>query len=297
MMNYKYVDENFKGKTILVTGGTQGLGRSLSRELVKNQANLIVCARSKASIDSLIADFELVKQVGQKIYATVTDVSKSDEVDELYENTKTIFGKVDILINNAGVIGTIDRFLDADFEKWKESININFIGSALMIKRFLPDMLEQKYGKIIQLSGGGATAPLHGMSAYASSKIAIVRLIETLSREYFNSGVEFNCVAPGLLKTRLLHEMLDAGPDKIGDSFFKKTANKNDELDDSTEKACKLIMFLCSDASKDISGKLISAEWDNWEIWPEHINELANSDLYTLRRLTGKDRNFIVGDI
>jgi hypothetical protein len=68
-------------------------------------------------------------------------------------------------------------------------------------------------------------------------------------------------------------------------------------INDSTENACKLIMFLCSDASKDISGKLISAEWDNWEIWPEHINELVNSDLYTLRRVTGKDRNFILGDI
>lgn len=297
MINYKYINENLKGKTILLTGGTEGFGRSLATELVKNQVNLIVCARSKVSIDSLIADLELVKQVGQKIYATVTDVSNSDEVDELYENTKKKFGKVDILINNAGVIGTIDRFLDADFKKWKESININFIGSALMIKRFLPDMLEQKYGRIIQLSGGGATAPLHGMSAYASSKIAIVRLIETLSTEYFNSGVEFNCVAPGLLKTRLLNEMLVAGPDKIGDAFFKKTANKNGDLNDSTEKACKLIMFLCSDASKDISGKLISAEWDNWEIWPEHLNELVNSDLYTLRRITGKDRNFILGDI
>ncbi len=296
-MNFKKINENLEGKNILITGGTQGLGLSLATELIKRQANLLVCARSKESIDSAQANFNLIKQSEQKIYTSVTDISNSIEIDELYVKAKSMFGQIDILINNAGVIGDIDKFLETDLEKWKEVININFIGSALMIQKFLPDMLEQKFGKIIQLSGGGATAPLQGMSAYASSKVAIVRLIETLSKEYANSGVEFNCVAPGMMKTRLLKEMFKAGPKKIGDELFNKTANKSDEIIDSTVKACKLILFLCSEKSQGISGKLISAEWDNWEIWPEHISEITNTDLYTLRRITGKDRNFVLGDV
>jgi NAD(P)-dependent dehydrogenase (short-subunit alcohol dehydrogenase family) len=287
---------DLKGKNILLTGGTQGFGLSLAKELIRCQANLFVCARSKTSIESIMGVFDLIKQREQKIHASVTDISSSSEVEELYKESKKLFGHIDILINNAGVIGTIDKFLTSDPKKWQEVININFIGSALMIQRFLPDMLEQKFGKIIQLSGGGATSPLQGMSAYASSKVAIVRLIETLSEEYANSGVEFNSVAPGIMKTRLLNEMLNAGSEKIGETLFNKTMNRNDEVNDSTGKACRLVLFLCSDESKGISGKLISAEWDNWEIWPEHIKELANSDLYTLRRVTGKDRNFILGD-
>jgi NAD(P)-dependent dehydrogenase (short-subunit alcohol dehydrogenase family) len=288
---------NLKGKNILLTGGTQGFGLSLAKELIRCQANLFVCARSKAGIDSAMTDFDMIKQREQKIHTSVTDISSSTEVEELYRKSKMLFGHIDILINNAGVIGTIDKFLSTDLTKWQEVININFIGSALMIQSFLPDMLEQKYGKIIQLSGGGATSPLQGMLAYASSKVAIVRLIETLSKEYLNSGVEFNSVAPGIMKTRLLNEMLEAGSEKIGVTLFKKSMSRNDELNDSTRKACKLVLFLCSDESKGISGKLISAEWDNWEIWPEHLNELVNSDLYTLRRVTGKDRNFILGDV
>jgi NAD(P)-dependent dehydrogenase (short-subunit alcohol dehydrogenase family) len=295
-MNIENIKENLNGRNIILTGGTKGFGFSLAQELVKRQANLLICARSKVSIDSALAKLDLIKRGDQKIFGCATDISNSREVNDLYTKTKKIFGKIDILINNAGIIGSIDKFLDIDLDKWQEVISVNFIGSALMIKRFLPDMLEQKFGRIIQLSGGGATTPLQGMSAYASSKVAIVRLIETLSNEYVDSGVEFNSVAPGMLKTRLLDEMLAAGPEKIGKGLFKKTKDRSLELKDSTEMACKLVLFLCSDDSRGISGKLISAEWDNWQIWPEHLSVLANSDLFTLRRITGKDRNFILGD-
>jgi NAD(P)-dependent dehydrogenase (short-subunit alcohol dehydrogenase family) len=296
-MNLENINENLKGRNILLTGGTNGFGLSLARKLVNSQANLVVCGRSRASVDLAIAEFDLIKRSEQKIFVTVTDISRPLEVDNLYKRTKSMFGSIDILINNAGVIGSINKFLNTELEKWQEAININFIGSALMIQKFLPDMIEQKFGKIIQLSGGGATAGIQGMSAYASSKVAIVRLIETLSKEYADSGVEFNSVAPGMLKTRMLKEMLAAGPEKIGDELFKKVTNRNYGVIDSTDKACNLILFLCSEKSQGISGKLISAEWDNWQIWPDHINDLAISDAYTLRRITGKDRNFASGDI
>jgi NAD(P)-dependent dehydrogenase (short-subunit alcohol dehydrogenase family) len=287
---------NLKEKNILLTGGSQGFGLSLAEELIKRNANLVLCARSKEKIDSALIKLSPLKDKNQKIHAFVTDISNSSEIDDLYINTQSTLGNIDVLINNAGVIGPIEKFLEVDIEEWKEVFDINLFGSALMIKKFLPDMVKQKSGKVIQLSGGGE-GPLFGMSGYASSKSSILRLIETLSKEYANSGVEFNSVAPGMLKTRLLKYMINAGPEKTGEVFHKKSLEKNNDLIDSTEKACKLILFLCSERSNGITGKLISAEWDSWYLWQDHIKELNESDVYTLRRIVGKDRNFVWGDI
>jgi NAD(P)-dependent dehydrogenase (short-subunit alcohol dehydrogenase family) len=166
-----------------------------------------------------------------------------------------------------------------------------------MIKKFLPDMVKNGFGKVIQLSGGGATSPLEGMTSYASSKVAIVRFLESISKEYLDSGVDFNSVAPGMMRTRLLQQMVDAGPDVIGPALHDKSKDLVNSAADSSVLACKLILFLCSERSRGISGKLISAQWDNWQTWPEHIRELVNSDVFTLRRITGKDRNFHWGDL
>jgi NAD(P)-dependent dehydrogenase (short-subunit alcohol dehydrogenase family) len=288
--------DNLKGTNILLTGGTQGLGLALAFELIKNGANLAICSRNKNDIKSVKQKFDELRHRDQIVYAYLADVSQKKDVEKLYKKTSLHFGKIDILINNAAINGTINDFLNIDSENWKDVIDINILGSVLMVSRYLPDMIKKKNGKIIQLSGGGATSPLPGMSAYAASKAAIVRFIETISMEYADSGVEFNSVAPGMMKTRLLQNMIDSGPQKIGDTLFGKALEHKKKNNDSTENATKLILFLCSNKSQGISGKLISAEWDAWESWPEHISQLRDSDAYTLRRVTGKDRNFNWGD-
>ena len=100
-----------------------------------------------------------------------------------------------------------------------------------------------------------------------------------------------------MLKTKLLDQMLDAGPDRIGGNFFAKTLAKAESPTDSTLQAIDLIHFLASEASIGITGKLISAEWDNWTKWPSHLSEIKTSDLYTLRRITGRDRGQTWGDL
>ena len=134
------------------------------------------------------------------------------------------------------------------------------------------------------------------MSSYASSKAAAVRFIETLAIEYKDSGVTFNSVAPGIMASRLLDEMLDAGVELIGENLFQRAEFRKNSNQDSTINAIKLIKFLSSTSSREINGKLISAEWDNWEEWTNHTSELQNSDVYTLRRITGRDRGKPWGD-
>ena len=288
---------NLKGRNILISGGTEGLGLSLAKGIVASQANLVICARTKPTLDLVRESLDKLRLKDQKIFCFVTDISKSNDVDELYNNIKSSLGRIDILINNAGVIGPSEKFLESNIDEWKKTFDINFFGSVLMIKKFLPDMIENGFGKIIQLSGGGATQPLQGMTSYASSKVAIVRFLETISKEYFSSGVEFNSVAPGMLKTRLLQQMIEAGPDIIGQKLFTASTKTANEPPSNISLACKLILFLCSDESRGISGKLISAQWDNWMSWPENIDELMDSDVFTLRRITGKDRNINWGDL
>jgi short-subunit dehydrogenase len=296
-MNSGNPELDFLGKNILVTGGSEGLGLSLCKRIVRNGGNIVFCARTKKNIVKIEKELNQNLYENQKIKGLVVDISKPDEVNDMYLQTKLEYPYFDVLINNAGIIGEFGKFLDVNFFEWQKTFQVNFFSSAFIIYRFLPDMLARKKGKIIQLSGGGATSTLRGMSAYSASKTAVVRLIENLSVEYKETGIAFNCVAPGLIRSRLLKQMINAGPDIIGQNLFEKSTQKNTESSDSTLLACELIQFLISDKSDGISGKLISAEWDNWQNWPNHIDALSNSDIYTLRRVVGRDRNELWGDI
>lgn len=288
---------NDKGKTIFISGATSGLGLNLAQHFVELGFSVSFCGRNQ---DSLLATEEHLKSFAnenQSILGFVADVTDSDSLKRVFLELRNINLQIGVLICNAGVIGPINKFLECDERDWKEAFNINLYGTINLVTEALPSMLENKFGRVIHISGGGATSPLFGMSSYASSKAAAVRFIETLSLEYQDSGVTFNSVAPGILKTKLLDQMIEAGPQKIGENLFTKSVTKSSDIGDSSEKAIKLIEFLSSEDSKGITGKLISAEWDNWISWTGHLEELSSSDLYTLRRITGRERGHSWGDL
>jgi 3-oxoacyl-[acyl-carrier protein] reductase len=146
------------------------------------------------------------------------------------------------------------------------------------------------YGKVINLSGGGATAPLPRISSYAASKAAVVRFTETLAEETRDVGIDVNAIAPGALNTRLMDELIAAGPEKVGAAFFEKMTKTRDGGGTPLEKGAELCVFLASSASDGITGRLLSAVWDDWAKLPEKRDELARGDIYTLRRITPEDR-------
>jgi 3-oxoacyl-[acyl-carrier protein] reductase len=151
-------------------------------------------------------------------------------------------------------------------------------------------MRANGYGKILQLSGGGATAPLPRLSAYASSKAAVVRFAETLANEVRDDGIGVNAVAPGALDTRLLDEVLAAGAESVGADLYERMVQVKETGGTPLEDGAALCVFLASAASDGITGKLISAPWDPWEDLPRYATELATSDVYTLRRIVPADR-------
>jgi NAD(P)-dependent dehydrogenase (short-subunit alcohol dehydrogenase family) len=169
---------------------------------------------------------------------------------------------------------------------------VNLLGSVACCRAVVPHFRSLGSGKIIQLSGGGATAPMPRMSAYAASKAAIVRFVETLAQEVREAKIDVNAVAPGALNTRMLEDVLAAGPDKIGRARYEQAMKQKGEGGASLDRAAALAVFLASRASDGITGKLISAVWDPWADLASFKAELERTDVYTLRRITPKDRGF-----
>jgi NAD(P)-dependent dehydrogenase (short-subunit alcohol dehydrogenase family) len=152
-------------------------------------------------------------------------------------------------------------------------------------------------GSIINLSGGGATGPRSNFTAYASAKAALVRFSETLAQEVQAQNIRVNCIAPGAMNTALLHEVVSSGIGVVGRHEFEIAEGIIKQGGASMDKVAKLALFLAGDASLGITGKLVSAMWDNWQEWPKHLDQLSTSDVYTLRRISGRDRGIVWGDV
>jgi NAD(P)-dependent dehydrogenase (short-subunit alcohol dehydrogenase family) len=243
-----------------------------------------ICARNRSDVEQVQAE------LGDAAVGEVADVSLRDDIERVVERTLATFGRIDALVNNAGVYGPKGRVEDVDWAEWEAAVRINLFGSVLMCRAVVPHMRANGYGKIIQLSGGGATSPLPRLSAYAASKAAVVRFAETLAEEVREDGIDVNAVAPGALNTRLLTEVLAAGPEQVGSAFYERALAQQESGGVPLERGAALCVFLASAASDGITGKLISAPWDAWEELPAHASELADSDVYTLRRIVPAER-------
>ena len=283
-------------KTALITGASQGLGLEIAKAYVEAGANVAICARDTGKLNAAQKELLLLAAANQRIIAFSADVSNKSNVDAFVGHAIEHLGQIDILVNNAGIYGPKGTIEDIDWSEWVRAIEINIYGSVLMCRAILPHFKAARQGKIIQLSGGGATNPLPNLSAYAVSKAAIVRFIETLAGEAAEFNIDVNAIAPGALNTGMLDEILAAGPDKVGHAFYERSLKQKETGGTSLNHGAGLAVFLGSQQSNGISGKLISAVWDRWEQWPQHLAALQNSDAYTLRRITGRDRGLDWGD-
>lgn len=291
------MDKLLANKVAIITGANQGLGLEISKKYVAAGASIMMCARNPVLLEVAAKEVRKLASDGQNIHTSSVDVSQELDVDRVVKSTLSKLGGCHILVNNAGIYGPKGEIESLEWDEWRKVIEINLYGPIFFCQKLIPHFKKQRYGKVIQLSGGGATNPLPNISAYATSKAAVVRFAETLSEEVKRFGIDVNSIAPGALNTRMLDEVLNAGPEKVGKEFYLKSLNQRDSGGASIERAAELALFLASTYSNGITGKLISAGWDNWEEWPNHVEDLRNSDAYTLRRITGRDRNLEWGDL
>jgi len=210
------------------------------------------------------------------------DVSVRDQVRQLVSAA----GAADILVNCAGVYGPIGPLIENDMDEWEHALRVNLMGTVYTCREVAAGMVERGRGSIINLSGGGATAPLPNFSLYAVSKAAVARLTDTLAAELAGTGVRVNAIAPGAVDTRLQDAVLAAG--ERGGEIFRRMRAMRDTGQGATppDVAAGLALYLASDASNGLTGKLISAPHDRWAGWDaKQIEKLAGSAWYTIRRL------------
>lgn len=278
-----------KNLNALITGGSQGLGKVIAEHFLREGANVVICARGEKELSATRAELA-GRFTAQKVIAKRCDVANEMQVHELVAFALRELGSLDALVLNAGIYGPMGPTESVSLEEWRRALDINLFGVLLPCRAAIPHFKSAGRGKIIVLSGGGATNPLPNISAYAASKAAVVRLMETLAEELKAFHVDVNAIAPGALATRLVDEVLAAGPDKVGAAFFEKNKTWKEKGAVPLELGASLAVYLASAESDGITGKLISAQWDPWKDLQQHREELAKSDIYCLRRIVPEDR-------
>lgn len=277
-------------RNALVTGGSHGLGRMIVERFVEEGANILFCARDAESLGRFEGEMRTKVSAGQNILARACDVSSPTDVEKLFLRADEELGALHILVNNAGVYGPKGPSDEVPWDDWIRCVEINLYGTFLPCRLAIPRFRKTGYGKIINLSGGGATNPLPNISAYAASKAAVVRLTETLAEELRAHRIDVNAVAPGALNTRLLDEVLQAGSTKVGEDFHARALKQAKEGGVPLVLGADLCVYLASAESDGVTGKLLSAKWDPWQSLHLRKDELNASDVYTLRRIVPQDR-------
>ncbi len=272
-----------QGKVAIVTGGGRGIGEAIALAFAGEGARLAIASRTQAELEQVAAR---IRKMGGQVQVIRTDVSRRDDVLRLVEGTLTTYGQIDILVNAAGVYGPIGPMWETNVDEWFQAVHINLFGTFLCCHAVLPHMIPRRQGKIINFSGGGATSPLPRFTAYGVSKTANVRLTETLAEEVKEFNIQVNAVAPGAVDTRLQDQVLAAG-ERAGDLLARiRRLRETGEGGVVRELPAALVVFLASDESDGLTGKLIAAPYDGWESWDTNrIAEVMSAPWFTLRRM------------
>lgn len=270
------------GRHILVTGGARGIGLALALSIKTAGAAVTVLARTESDLAS--ARRELVK-VNPSVQALAIgcDVTNGNELRRCMAEATNALGPIYGLVCAAGVYGAIGPFQSVDFEQWAKTIEINLTGTARTIHTALPLMSSPDGGRIVLFSGGGQAAMPH-FSDYVTSKGGIWRLTETLGAELSARSIFVNAIAPGAINTKLLDDLLAAGPERVGQETYQRSLRQRDQGGQSPEKTCELCLYLLSPEAHGLYGKTISAVWDSYRNL-ENPQAASQTDLFCYRRV------------
>jgi NAD(P)-dependent dehydrogenase (short-subunit alcohol dehydrogenase family) len=264
------------GKSVVVTGGSMGIGEVVARTCLEAGANVTICARGVDALERAKARFEAAGHRGT-IASAAIDVSNPAEVTRALDAAAARFGGIDGVVHAAAVLEPIGSILDVDPAAWLRTVEIDLFGSFLVTREACARMRERG-GRIVLFAGGGASTPYPNFTAYACSKVAVVRFAESVALEMAPFGIEINTLAPGLVATRMIDQTKRSGYATAAVAPVPP------------ESAARAAAFLLSDAARGITGKFVAASYDDYARWPEHLEELRSSDIFTLRRILPKER-------
>jgi 3-oxoacyl-[acyl-carrier protein] reductase len=267
-----------KGRRIVVTGGSMGIGAAVAHALAERGAELVLIARGAEQLEATLGGLP-----GDHHQAHPFDVGDEAAWRELAPRLGELHG----LVCAAAVLDPVGPIGSYEPERFRRTLEVNVVGTLLAVHHCLPALRASK-GAVVTFSGGGGTGPLPRFDAYAASKAAIVRLSENLAAELEESGVRVNCVAPGFVATRMHEATLAAGPEAAGAGYYERTRRELEEGGVPAAEVAELVCLLLGDPEPvPFTGRLISAEWDPWrdEAYRDRLG--AAPDLATLRRIDG----------
>lgn len=269
---------SFKTVPVLVTGAGRGIGKRLAIGFAARGARVGLLARSKAELDLCHLEIEHAGGAALRLRADVTDY---EQVSAAVERMRVQFGhRPQVLICAAAMLGPIGPFVESNPKSWEEVIRTNLTGVLNACRAVLPHMMDRRSGKIIVLSGGGATPSRPNFAVHSATKTALVRFVETLAEEVSEHNVQVNCLSPGGTYTHMTDQILAAG-ERAGWREIEDAQQVRLTGGMAPEKQLDLALFLASEQSNHISGRLLHVQDD----WKRLKDKTANPELYRLRRV------------
>lgn len=288
---------DLSGRNVLVTGGSRGIGFAVASACLDAGARVAIAARTAAAVDEAVGRLRERAPAGLRpgvvgvtaVVGVTCDVGDPAGVDAAVASAESAFGRIHGLVHAAAVLGPIGPVVDVDPADWLDTLRVNLFGTFLVVRRVARHMVDHGGGRMVCLSGGGASGPFPNYTAYAAGKVGVVRFCETVAAELAPHGVEVNCLAPGFVATRMHAQTLLAG-ERAGEDYLASTRAQLAAGGVRPEVAAEAATFLLSDDAAGITAKFVSAPYDDVRGWPDHLTELDNSDMFTLRRVLPRDK-------
>jgi len=242
-----------KGKTAIVTGAASGLGRAQAITFAQEGAQIVV---ADLNLDGVNRTVEEIRDLGGNAIGVKVDVTVDEDIDQLVALATSTFGKISVLSNTAGMFDQYKPLLDTPDDFWNKILKINLTSLYKVTSKVLPHMLEQQYGIIINLASGAGLIGGGGGIGYTSTKHAVIGFTKQLNADYGQKGIRANAIAPGLIETPMVQNLIDDPHSGIMDTLKKIPAGRYGQA----QEVADLALFLAGDESRYIYGAVIPVD-------------------------------------